>query len=250
MLHVKRDDDRLPVPPELLATLAINGISPSEDQINKLALYVESLARWNTRHNLISRRDVPNIWGRHIVHAISPLMKIHFPQGLKVVDIGSGGGLPGIPIAILRPDYHVTLVDSVRKKANALSEIVRDAGVQNTQVVCARAETLKESHNFLYRFDVAFARAVSSLTDLIEWSLPLLEKKESSLNRLNSEHDGERRIELPHPALLAYKGGDLSSEIAEARKAFVNVRISVLDLEFVGSKQYGLTDKKLVIVHT
>ena len=101
-----------------------NNLPLSEAQVASLAEYESLLREWNGRINLISRRDQENIWTAHILHSLSILFHLEIPASVRVLDLGSGGGLPGIPLAIARPDLTVVLLDSMAKKMRAVSDIV------------------------------------------------------------------------------------------------------------------------------
>lgn len=218
-----------------------NGLVVSEDKLRLLVLYADSLLDCNTRVNLISRSDTTNIWFSHILHSISILFFRVLSSGRRVLDLGTGGGLPGVPLAILMPDTSFTLLDSIAKKTNAVQQIVSTIGLGNVLVETGRAEDptlIKRSEPF----DVVISRAVAPLTDLIKWSKPLLTRKQSSSHGTVGGADFRSRT------LLALKGGDLEKEIKKAKIKTGENEISVIDLVFSGSEEIGLQDKKLVIV--
>jgi len=100
-----------------------NGLRLEDRQVDLLRRYVDLLRGWNARVNLISRRDEENIWWSHILHSLSFLFFLQPGQGMRLLDLGTGGGLPGIPLAILRNDLHIVLLDSIRKKTAAVQEM-------------------------------------------------------------------------------------------------------------------------------
>jgi 16S rRNA (guanine527-N7)-methyltransferase len=163
------------------------------------------------------------------------------PSDLRALDLGTGGGLPGIPIAILRPDMRVTLLDSIRKKTDSVRSILGEIGVGNAEVRNARAESSLFVREFHGRFDIVLARSVGPLKTLMEWAFPLLRKS----NRRGSH--GPNGKPVP-PFLLAYKGGDLSSEIEEASRSFPGSVITEHDLVFEGVTDESLQGKKILIV--
>lgn len=239
---MKHDTQPIPEPALRLARICReNGLVVSEDKLRMLALYSDSLLDWNTRVNLISRSDTTNIWFSHILHSISMLFFRAFSSGQRVLDLGTGGGLPGVPLSILMPDTSFTLLDSIAKKTNAVQKIVSTLGLGNVLVETGRAENpafIKKSNPF----DVVISRSVAPLTDLIKWSKPLLTRKQSSSHGTVGGSDFRSRT------LLALKGGDLEQEIKKAKIKTGENEISVIDLVFSGSEEIGLQDKKLVIV--
>ncbi|MDL1892681.1 16S rRNA (guanine(527)-N(7))-methyltransferase RsmG [Sphingobacteriales bacterium CHB3] len=238
------EHDTQPIPEPALRVVKIcreNGLVVSEDKLRMLALYADSLLDCNTRVNLISRSDTTNIWFSHILHSISILFFRVFSSGQRVLDLGTGGGLPGVPLAILMPDTNFSLLDSIAKKTNAVQQMVSTIGLGNVLVETSRAEDpafIKRSEPF----DVVISRAVASLTDLIRWSKPLLTRKQSASHGTAGGADFRSRT------LLALKGGDLEQEIRKAKIKTGESEISIIDLVFCGSEEIGLQDKKLVIV--
>jgi 16S rRNA (guanine527-N7)-methyltransferase len=186
-----------------------------------------------------------NIWTNHILHSISPLFYVDIPLGAKVLDLGSGGGLPGIPLSIMRDDLKVTLLDSVAKKTSALEWIIAETALTNVDVVTARAEELAKKG--INKFDIVIARAVSSLVDLVKWSRDLVARRDShQLHSDKSSSGMQRRITLP--CLLALKGGNLETEIEMAKRKTGEDEITTIDLVFFDRDDMRLKDKKLVIV--
>jgi 16S rRNA (guanine527-N7)-methyltransferase len=205
------------------------GLSLSEDQLATLRLFVTLLLDWNKKVNLVSRSDIGNIWFAHVLHSLAVLSVFRIRQKARILDIGAGGGLPSVPIAIARPDTSVTAVDSIRKKTKALSSIVISLGLPNIEVVNSRVEALGDHRDNARRYDIVIARAVAPLTDLINWSKPLLQPGEDA-------------------ALLAMKGGDLGAEIEEARIKTRPRRIQERPFVFERGGEFGLVDKKLIVV--
>jgi 16S rRNA (guanine527-N7)-methyltransferase len=226
-------------PPVALRTICRkNDLLLTDRQLSQLEAYVGCLVEWNSKINLISRRDVENIWFSHILHSLALLFSVEIPERWRLLDLGSGGGLPGIPLAIVRPDLVVTLLDSIRKKTMVMDEITRALDLKNVTVKTGRAEDMAGGTGG-DTFDTVVARAVASLGKLARWSRPLVRK-----GRRSSE--GERKPAAPH--LLALKGGDLTREIAAAQKTG-GVAITVIEMVFDGNLELGLEDKKLVCVN-
>ena len=165
---------------------------PASEQIEQLRKYMALLLDWNQRINLISPNDEERIAERHILESLAVLSAWSFPQNVSVLDLGSGGGFPGVPLKIMRPDLAMTLLESRQKKTLFLKAAVQELKLSNCRVVNARAEELTEE-----RFTIVIARAVADLKTLWEWSRPLLVE------------DG---------MLLAMKGGELDNELQTLKK--------------------------------
>jgi 16S rRNA (guanine527-N7)-methyltransferase len=229
-------------------TLCIrNGFTLTDLQLGQLDQYVNLLLGWNKKINLISRKGEENIWTYHILHSVSPLFRVKLMEGSRIVDIGTGGGLPGIPLKILRPDISLLCLDATRKKANAVLEMVEDLKIKNVKVLWGRAEEIGIQPEHLHKFDFAIARAVCQLNELISLAINFL-KKQSYSGSLENTVNGSL-IEPKPPALIAFKGGDLTQEIDMAKRQHPRVNINSVDLTFTGSEQLIASDKKILIVH-
>ena len=229
-------------------TLCIrSGFTLTDLQLEQLDQYVNLLLDWNKKINLISRKDEENIWTYHILHSVSPLFRVKLMEGSRIVDIGTGGGLPGIPLKILRPDISLLCLDATRKKANAVLEMVEDLKIKNVKVLWGRAEEIGIQPEHLHKFDFVIARAVCQLNELISLSINFL-KKQSYSESLENTVGGGLTDPKP-PALIAFKGGDLTQEIDIAKRQHPRVNINSVDLTFTGSEQLIASDKKILIVH-
>jgi len=213
-----------------------NGLALTDTQRDTLRAYGELLSLWNRRLNLISRRDEEDLWFAHILHCLTPWFFLRLPRDATVLDLGTGGGLPGVPLAILRSDLTVVLLDSVKKKSAALQEIVGALGLTNAAVRTGRVED--RSFRQTFRCEIVIARAVAALSDLIRWSRPLLRNGHGARSLAGDVRSG---------TLIAMKGGDLEGEIRQARIKSGDVPIEVIDLNFEGSHETGLVDKKIVL---
>ena len=221
-----------------------NGLIPTNNQLEQLDYYVVLLLEWNKKINIISRKDEENVWTYHILHSIAPLFEIEIKQNSAIVDIGTGGGLPGIPIKILRPDLSMLCIDSTGKKIKAVSQMISDIKLDNIQALWGRAEEIGSQPDYAWKFDFAIARAVAPLKDLLCWSKIFLKSKDQK--RLTKIHMNGR-VDPNPPALLAFKGGDLSEEIEIAKRKYPQTNIQSIDLTFTGSKQLVASDKKILI---
>ena len=148
---------------------------------------------WNTQINVISRKDIESLYEKHILHSLAIAKFISFKSGTRVLDIGTGGGFPGIPLAILFPEVEFHLVDSIGKKIKVVQEVAASLGLQNVKASHARAENIKD------RYDFIVSRAVTQMPVFLTWV-----KGKSGKKNLHPVKNG----------ILYLKGGDLSEELA------------------------------------
>jgi 16S rRNA (guanine527-N7)-methyltransferase len=165
----------------------------TSDQADKFRRLEELYMDWNSKINVISRKDMEHFYERHVLHSLGIAKVIQFTPGAQVMDIGTGGGFPGIPLAILFPETKFLLVDSIGKKIRVVQEIAEAADIANVEAIQARAEDVKG------KFDFVVSRAVTTLPDFIKW----VENKIKRESR-NSMQNG----------ILYLKGGDLEAELA------------------------------------
>ena len=191
----------------------------SEKQIEQFAALKDLYIDWNSKINVISRKDMDNFYEHHVLHSLAIAAKFEFANGMQVMDLGCGGGFPGIPLAIMFPDSNFHLVDSINKKLKVVTGISADIGLQNITTQHARAEEIKNR-----KFDVVVSRAVAPLKDLWHWSKPLIQKRKNNLT------------EIPN-GLICLKGGDLTTEIFESGcKPMVWEVEKIFPLEFFKEK--------------
>ena len=148
--------------------------SISEEQWNKLEELSLKLFDWNTKVNLVSRKDVEFLIPNHVIPCLSMSLIRNFKKGETVIDVGTGGGLPGLPLAIICPDAQFTLIDSNSKKMMVVSDMAASLGLKNVRVICCRAEKLTE------KFDFLLGRAVSALPNFLSFSSHLLKEKSAA----------------------------------------------------------------------
>lgn len=148
------------------------GISIMDDQMERLKLYVDQLKEWSIRVRLISKGDRDFIWERHITDSLSIVP--YLPLSGIVLDFGSGAGLPGIPMGIMRPDIDIHLLEPTRMKALFLNQMVKDLGLKNVTVLRSRSEELLKAGQGVGKYDCISARAVASLPQLWEMTQPFL----------------------------------------------------------------------------
>ena len=222
-----------------------NDLSITDIQLQKISRYVELLKDRNKSINLISRKDVDGIWSNHILLSIAFLFKVELSAGAKILDLGTGGGLPGIPLSIIRTDVSFVLLDSIKKKIRAVEEMVASLDLPNTSVICSRAEDLNKVSNYRNTFDAVIARAVSGLENLVEWGMPFL-KKAAAPKTLSVKSD--KIIVSNSPAIITMKGGDIEAEIEKTERRFPTVNIYSTNLIFKGSEMLHNSDKRLIVV--
>src|SRR5665647_966973 len=136
----------------------------TEKQINQFAALKDLYAEWNQKINVISRKDFDNFYEHHVLHSLSIATQFDFPNGYDILDLGTGGGFPGIPLAIFFPEVHFHLADSINKKLRVVNEVANAIELTNVTTQHTRAEDIKDK-----KFDVAISRAVAPLKDLWYW---------------------------------------------------------------------------------
>ena len=224
------------------------GVEVGDHQLETLDAYVALLLEWNKKVNLISRKDEENVWENHLLHSLSALARVEIPPGAITLDLGTGGGLPGIPLKILRPDTEFTLLDSIQKKITAVRDIVEKLALTGMTTLCGRAEELGRKGGQRGKYDLVLSRGVTSLPHLVRLANPLLRHR-SVLRRGEMGRMGAReKRPLSFPALLAFKGGPLEAELTKAKRVTTTRCIEVLNLEFAGREGILLEGKKLVVV--
>jgi 16S rRNA (guanine527-N7)-methyltransferase len=169
----------------------------SPKQLEQFEALLPLYKEWNAQINVISRKDIDSLYERHVLHSLAIAAVCSFSDGAQVVDIGTGGGFPGIPLAIFFPEVEFLLSDSIGKKIKVVTEIVQAIGLKNVTAVHSRVEDLKDR-----RFDFAVSRAVAPLGTLWQWIKPLLR-----VGRKSEEYRN---------GLICLKGGDLAQEFAES----------------------------------
>lgn len=176
---------------------------------------------WNSKINVISRKDIQEIYTRHVLHSLGLAKHIQFLSGAQVMDVGTGGGFPGIPLAILFPDAQFTLVDSIGKKIKVVNEVAQAIGLTNVKAFHERAEKID------HKFDFIVSRAVTKIGPFYNWIKDKFKKE--------SIHETKNGI-------LYLKGGDLTDELKESK-----LRYKLFDLSESFEEKFFETKKVLYV---
>lgn len=150
------------------------GMTAEEDQLAQFSAYSSLLKEWNKKMNLTAILDDDGIAVKHFLDSILPLAHLDLPQGIKVADIGTGAGFPGLPIKIMRPDFQMTLVDSLNKRITFLNHVCEELSLSDITCIHGRAEELGKDRMYREQFDVLFSRAVANMKVLAEYCLPFV----------------------------------------------------------------------------
>ncbi len=188
----------------------------SEKQLAQFAQLENLYKTWNTQINVISRKDIDELYLRHVLHSLAIAKIIDFKPKSKILDVGTGGGFPGIPLAILFPKTKFVLVDSIGKKIKVVREVSTVLGLENVTAIHGRAEKVKGE------FDFVVSRAVTKMDDFYKW----IRKK------VATKHKHEIRN-----GILYLKGGDLTSELANFPKAIQHNISEFFENEFFETKK-------------
>ena len=196
----------------------------------QLKEYIAQLISWNARINLISRKDEENILSRHILHSLvlrMPGICDYDFTNKKTADVGTGGGLPGIPVKIVTPEVDMTLIDSVQKKIVACNDMIASLGLTGIHTLSGRAEELSKLPEHAHAYDAIISRAVAPLEELTKWTHGLLK---------------------PGGTLFSLKGGDLWDEIKRTQRLPYVREVHETALVLQGFDDFAKEDKKLVRV--
>jgi len=192
-------------------------VNLTEKQKSQLSALQSLYSEWNLKINLISRKDIDNLYEKHVLHSLGIAKVLRFTDGTAILDVGTGGGFPGIPLAILFPKVQFLLLDSIGKKIKVAEDIARQIGLENVECCQARVEDEKRTFNFIVN------RAVMSLSDLVRTA-----RKNISRNQQNALPNG----------FLCLKGGDLQSEIKPFKNKVIEYSLSdYFEEEFFKTKK-------------
>lgn len=174
--------------------------SITEDQIHKFSLLKDVYTDWNAKINVISRKDIDELYTKHVLHSLGIAKVINFTPGSSVLDVGTGGGFPGIPLAIMFPEVRFVLIDSIGKKSKVVEAVAKVLELDNVTAIHGRAETIKGE------FDFIVSRAVTTMPQFVNWIKNKVKKKS-----VNSIKNG----------VLYLKGGDLTEELQQFPNAVI-----------------------------
>ncbi len=185
----------------------------TEKQLNQFAALQELYNDWNNKINVISRKDIASLYLKHVLHSLAIATVIKFKPGTQVIDIGTGGGFPGVPLAIYFPDVHFHLVDSINRKLTVIEGVKEAIGLSNISTQHIRVEEIKNR-----QFDFVVSRAVAPLKDLWYWGKPLIKK--------GYQHQFAN-------GLICLKGGDLEEEISKS-----GLRPAIMSIEEIFQEEF------------
>lgn len=193
----------------------------SDVQKQQFAALGDLYTEWNQKINVISRKDIENLYERHVLHSLGLTKMLQFKPGSKVMDVGTGGGFPAIPLAIMYPEVHFHLVDSINKKLTVAANVAEAIGLSNISLRHCRVEEEKE------KFDFVVSRAVMPLKDLV---------------KLSAKNVASKGINALPNGIICLKGGELQEEI----KPFRNIA-TVIDLDLYFEEEFFKTKKVIYV---
>ncbi|MEO5947725.1 MAG: 16S rRNA (guanine(527)-N(7))-methyltransferase RsmG [Chitinophagaceae bacterium] len=194
----------------------------TEKQLEQFRLLEPLYKEWNEKINVISRKDIDSLYEKHVLHSLSIATSFEFSDDMEIIDLGTGGGFPGVPLAIFFPNVKFHLVDSIAKKLKVIDAVAEGADIKNITTQYSRIEDIKNR-----KFDFVVSRAVAPLKELWKWSKPLLKIK--------------TQTEFT-PGLICLKGGDLALEIQES-----NTRPKIMDIYAIFEEEF-FKEKHLLYV--
>ena len=188
----------------------------TETQLEQFSKLQELYEDWNLKINVVSRKDIDELYLRHVLHSLGIAKVMQFKPGSKVMDVGTGGGFPGIPLAILFPETQFHLVDSIGKKIKVVNEVAEGLGLQNVKTTNGRVEEVKDTYDFIV------SRAVAQMETFVGWTKGRISKKQN--------HDLKNGI-------LYLKGGDLTEELEKYTSATTYDLPDFFEEEFFETKK-------------
>lgn len=197
-------------------------------QVEQFSALGELYKDWNAKINVISRKDIDSLYEKHVLHSLTIAAIFDFPKGRQIIDIGTGGGFPGVPLAIFFPDVQFHLVDSVGKKLKIIEAVKEAIDLPNVTTQHTRVEDIKNR-----KFDFVVSRAVAPLKELWTWSKPLLKNTQFTA-------EGPTGEAVYKSGLICLKGGDLAQEISESGTRPRMIEISSIFAEDYFKEKYML----------
>ncbi len=211
---------------ELWTICSTNNIVLSKEQMFQIERFHNEILHWNGKINLISRLDEENIYIRHILHSLTILKYIEIPARAKCLDIGTGGGFPGIPIKIANPEISMLLVDSIKKKVSVAEMMAKHTGLRKITAICSRVEDLEKNAQYKNSFNFIFARAVARMNELVGWTKNLIAE--------NGKY-------------VFLKGGPLDEEIYFLKRDFPNISVEEIPIKILGVDWFHKEEKKIIV---
>ncbi len=194
-------------------------------QREQFAMLYDLYGDWNSKINVVSRKDFEQLYLRHILHSLAIAKVCNFEPGARILDVGCGGGFPSIPLAIMFPEAHFVAADSIAKKISVVQGVAEGIGLRNITPRCVRVESLRND-----RFDYVVSRAVTAMPTFVSWIWRLIERGQKGT--------------LPN-GIICLKGGDLAEELSLTRKRWDVYPISdIFEEEFFETKKVVYTHKK------
>ena len=210
----------------LRKALEVMGAPADDETVNKYQQYMDGVLDWNEKVNLTNITDPEEFIIKHFIDSIICVDYPEFEEARKVIDVGTGGGFPGVPLAIAAPDKEFVLMDSLNKRLKIIDELCGQIGIGNVTTVHARAEELAKNKAHREQYDLCVSRAVANMAVLAEYCLPFIKMG---------------------GCLMAYKGPDADREVEEARKALFLLGGQVEEIREGNLKEFGI-DHKVVII--
>ena len=188
----------------------------TEDQISKFKKLESLYQDWNLKINVVSRKDIDELYLRHVLHSLGIAKVITFNDGSKILDVGTGGGFPGIPLAIMFPNCSFHLVDSIAKKLKVVDEVVEGLGLTNVKTTHSRVEDIHDTYDFIV------SRAVAAMPTFVHWTKGKIAKKQN--------HELKNGI-------IYLKGGDLTEELQDYKTAVIYNLNTFFEEDFFETKK-------------
>jgi len=201
----------------------------SEEIEKKLLLYKDLLKEWNKKINITSIEDDEEIYLKHFIDSLLLLKDRNFNESKKIIDIGTGGGFPGLPLKIVNNNYEVTLLDSLRKRIDFLEEVVKSLNLENVELLHGRAEDYGQKNEYREKFDICVSRAVAPLNILSEYCIPFV------------------KVE---GFFAAYKSSDISREIAISDNAIKKLGAKIKEIKEINLPGSDILRKIVIIEKT